>query len=93
MQKRFCDICEKPALENPGVLVSENWGLSREQYPHGHASKPEMFQPQIVVTANFSFHKHPTGFGGPPDLCGECRRRLLCELVKVASGKEPTCEK
>lgn len=75
MQKTFCDICEKLCTN---VI----------QRP---VSRPvaSLNGARISVNAAFRYVSHPTGFGGPPDLCPACTEELLRELLTLNTAKEP----
>ena len=60
-----CDICGKKAKYRKGYDFELDKVL-----PHLHNCK-------IVVSTRFYFKNHPDGFGGPPDLCGECFSKAL----------------
>ena len=68
MEKRFCDICEKPATQERRIFRA-----TRDITVNGKRC-------QIVVEARFLFENHPTGYGGPPDLCRECAADLVKNL-------------
>jgi hypothetical protein len=74
MLKKFCDLCERPALRELSVEVAKAFGPERVD---------EEFNPiqaRVNVRAVFTFTNHPSGFGGPPDLCAHCAMILLAEL-------------
>lgn len=79
MTKNFCDLCEKPAATRD-LRRSAVAKFGRPYQPHGDGQTKR--QATVVVTANFSFQNHPTGFGGPPDLCEECAVALVLALAK-----------
>lgn len=84
MTKRFCDWCEKPAIDVRRINVALPWG---EKYVSTNKSvDPEMTQPMIELGANFRFTGHPSGFGGPPDLCKECTLKLVHLLASEVQG-------
>ena len=55
-----CDICNRSAVYRSGY----DFELDK--------SLPKIPGCHIVVTTRLHFKDHPTGFGGPPDLCDEC---------------------
>jgi hypothetical protein len=64
--KRFCDICDEPAVDE------------RQDVYYRAASKVLSDRSaKIAVRISFSFEDHSTGFGGPPDLCKNCRANLI----------------
>ena len=83
MKKPFCDVCGAPAFEG-----LERWKMRaclRVGTPHrapepGSTSYREV-QCQAVATTSYTFENHPTGFGGPPDLCVNHARDLLQGLL------------
>jgi hypothetical protein len=66
MLKPFCDLCGEAASV-----------FGRPQ------TKATSFDgiTQIVVRAVVTFEGHPSGFGGPPDLCAQCQAALLASLA------------
>lgn len=81
MTKKFCDICGEPAegKYSPPELLVKN-GEPRETFESDGLGFKTVCQ-QIGVLAHFSLRNHPTGFGGPPDLCAKCRGELLHALA------------
>lgn len=80
MTKRFCDICEKPAIEHfdPAYyLPIEEWTSWKN--PVNQTKE----QCAIKVKAYFGFENHKTGFGGPPDLCLQCMLDLVEGLMII----------
>lgn len=79
MTKRFCDLCGKPAAKNNTRLeICRRFGEEREDEEYN------IRRACVRVSVNFGFRDHPTGFGGPPDLCEECVLSLLDEVKKEA---------
>jgi hypothetical protein len=78
MTKKFCDLCETEAIQdNPDMLCSLPYGQPYETYiPIGQK------QAYITISARFGFSQHKSGYGGPPDLCKECRVKLLTHLLE-----------
>lgn len=77
MTRNFCDICGEPAvMGSPNVERKDPIGQ-----PVTWAVGEEMAK-QVSVTTHvrFGFANHPSGFGGPPDLCKKCRVRLLHDI-------------
>jgi len=73
MEKLFCDMCEKPASR------ADTIDLYRSPNPRlKDFDKTAKFR----VSINFGYVEHSTGFGGPPDLCRECKIRLIEELIQ-----------
>lgn len=82
MKKAICDLCGEDALPDLRAFVempcvepytaTGNFGIEKRQC-------------KVVVKAVFSFQDHQTGFGGPPDLCLNCRNTLLKHLSVLAS--------
>lgn len=71
MKKYFCDLCESE--------------LGRDF--SDHRAEIELDEKVLIdksarVTARiaFSFVKHSSGYGGPPDLCKGCRKRIIMQL-------------
>lgn len=81
MTKRFCDLCEAPAYEDiTRKEYLENIGKPYNAYKT--AGGEGMWQQRIEVRMNVGFVDHPTGFGGPPDLCVNCMVKLLKKLTE-----------
>lgn len=78
MEKRFCDICEKPAWKEAD-RVEVVRSIGEEYNPLPNKYEPQVKQCKVVVRAVITFRDHPTGFGGPPDLCRKC----LCGLLNT----------
>lgn len=82
MTKRFCDLCEKPASELTAREIETTYGKiytpSTLADSFGFRENPR--QAKIVCRVSFSIRDHPTGFGGPPDLCTACQRELISRL-------------
>jgi len=70
--RNFCDICGEPA--EVGVTSA------------GSIIAHSMDGNSFVVRTSCGFSNHPTGFGGPPDLCRKCFYGLL---VKLAEAQKP----
>jgi hypothetical protein len=88
MTKRFCDLCGHPAADGThGAETSVDYGKPYEGVHRGGAGF-ETRQPRIVASVHFSFRDHPTGFGGPPDLCAECAANLVSEVRARVSEKK-----
>ena len=66
MDKRFCDLCDSPVTNRDN---RDNITLAKEVLCDKKA--------KIVGKFILSFSGHSSGFGGPPDLCNKCRRKLL----------------
>lgn len=82
MTKQFCDLCGNPAVEqSPNFEVLRPFGPEREDEEYNKR------RTQVRVHVNFGFRDHPTGFGGPPDLCPECVLSLAKELVQACEAK------
>lgn len=81
MQKRFCDICEKPAVDNfePSYYqpVGEEWTSWKDPV---NITKQQC---AIKMRAVFGFDNHKSGFGGPPDLCLQCMLDLVEGLTII----------
>lgn len=82
MTKRFCDLCGEPAV---GELALELAAPFKPEYP-SEVQRSEEGRPRITLRVNFGFRNHPTGYGGPPDLCHKCRAKLLYKLLVLAAG-------
>lgn len=78
MTKRFCDLCGKPAAELRKLEISRAFGPEREEEEYNK------HRCSVRVSVNFGFHDHPTGFGGPPDLCEECVLDLIGDVKQAA---------
>lgn len=82
MTKYFCDLCGEPAVKFDNRLEhSVEFGPKHPAYRNDSVQRP-MERTQIVVVASLSFRQHETGYGGPPDLCGQCLIHLLSQLVE-----------
>lgn len=88
MTKQFCDICGEPAIESIYDLGAEHLHPIGEVYRRSKGSSltEETCQCKIRLHASFSFVEHPTGLGGPPDLCHACREQLLKKLAEGAAS-------
>ena len=75
MQKTFCDICD--SLCRSQVLKPVSRAVT------------SLNGARISVNAVFRYVSHPTGFGGPPDLCPTCTEEFLRELLTLNTAKEP----
>jgi len=73
MQKRFCDLCEKPA-DAPNKIIIE---YDRTVLCDSKA--------KIQIRLGTGFVNHTTGFGGPPDLCLYCLRDIVGQLRQEVS--------
>ena len=68
MNRTFCDLCDAPAVGTAYVK---------------HVSKRRLINAgpadatKVEMNVTFSLRDHPTGFGGPPDLCRGCLSVLL----------------
>ncbi len=80
MKKLFCDICGEPAVEN---LPTDHKVKHGKPYTGFKSERgcDGSWQCQIRVSVNFSFVEHPSGFGGPPDLCARCAAELTVNLA------------
>lgn len=72
MQKSYCDMCGKPATRSETI----HYHRTPNPRPVGTDKKAK-----ISTTISFGFVDHSLGFGGPPDLCRECKIGLIEELV------------
>lgn len=72
MTKRFCDICNVNETEDP-----PNRSLSLTIFP---STISEACKIQVHVLA--SFVNHPTGFGGPPDICIDCKKKTAETVLR-----------
>lgn len=78
MTQLFCDLCGKIAIQdgiNSKFMAFENAGEKYLNYEN--MTK----QCSIRALVTFTFHDHRTGFGGPPDLCESCARKLIAKLL------------
>lgn len=66
-----CDVCGAPAKR----CESQHWEVP---------TFPLRCDPQarIEIRISWGFIKHSTNFGGPPDLCEDCRKLALTELLQ-----------
>lgn len=78
MNKRFCDMCGKPAAN---IKKLETF---HRHDPDGRNADGEPAPTLIMTSVHFSFRNHRTGFGGPPDLCRRCITGLCKEIVALA---------
>lgn len=80
MKKPFCDICGAPALETLGYIrASIPVGDPRRGYEteRDGSGCDKVRQCIAVASVHFTFDSHPTGFGGPPDLCARHAQELI----------------
>ena len=77
MQKRFCDIegCKKEAVK----IKLEYQSKERITAAVGDSNT------RIVFSIMFAFKNHPTGFGGPPDLCREHALDMIRDILQQES--------
>lgn len=77
MKKAFCDLCEAPALKESDLKLFAKFPIGPD-----NETNTDVF----AVTANFhlKFTKHPTGFGGPPDLCASCLSQIAERMAEKA---------
>jgi hypothetical protein len=76
MSKRtFCDLCDSPV--DPKQNGSPNFEYEASSRVLGDKSA------KVCIRISFGYHRHSTGYGGPPDLCNKCRVNLL----KAALGR------
>jgi len=73
MTKNFCDLCSEPA-DRAETLV----------YVYQDVPEP-MKIGYIRMALHFSYQGHPTGFGGPPDLCGACKKMLWAKFMEYTT--------
>ena len=78
MTKRFCDLCGKPAAELRKLEIFRAFGPEREDEEYNRR------RTCVRVSVSFGLRDHPTGFGGPPDLCEECVLDLIGDVKKEA---------
>lgn len=84
MERRFCDICDSPAIDRMQLKQIEMLEAVGEPYQRRETtnSEPVEARCKIVVSAHFSFRDHQAGFSGPPDLCAKCVGDLLAKLAR-----------
>lgn len=84
MEKRFCDICEAPAVEYVHkARIKEPIGEPYQAYKSDSSGGVQGYwQCKIVVTPVLTFEEHQTGCVGWPDLCASCLRSLLVKLAE-----------
>jgi hypothetical protein len=73
MEKRFCDICDKPAVKRTTRHI-----VLQDKVLCDKSAK-------IQGIFNLSFKGHSTGFGGPPDLCEGCYSALFGKYMDAVS--------
>lgn len=84
MKKIFCDICESPADDKLEAEIVRPIG---KEYVGIRNGIKNSLQCQVVARVVFTFRDHPSGFGGPPDLCRKCAGLLLNDLrVRFEDG-------
>ena len=72
--KRFCDMCGD---EIHATVKRMGADLTR---------KVPGLPFKINTNINFSVVEHPTGFGGPPDLCEPCTVTLVHEVADALAA-------
>lgn len=81
MTKKYCDLCEAPVPENgPALETKTPWGKKYLGVDVGSTTN-SMKQCVITTSVRFGFLQHRAGFGGPPDLCNVCMKKLIQELA------------
>lgn len=77
MKKLFCDICEAP-VEKFNDRNLESFIEIGQPFDMCLAGTSKFEKVTCSVTAKvvFGFKRHPSGFGGPPDLCPSCMAKL-----------------
>jgi hypothetical protein len=65
--KRFCDICDRPAEDN-----------EKKEARLQFKASPAL----AVVKAVYRIEGDKSGYGGPPDLCRECKGILINVLLQ-----------
>ena len=70
MIKRFCDNCGKP---NAQTANQKNRILAKKVLCDEKA--------KIEGTMVFRFVNHSREFGGPPDLCSDCFKKLILQYL------------
>jgi len=71
MTKRFCDLCEKPADDGKNKSIQVPFREKGEGKIDGN----------IGISVYIRFYNRSDGFGGEPDLCEDCREKLLKKLT------------
>ena len=78
MQKRFCDLCGKPADVPDKITFVFSGKVNCDK------------KAKIQVRLTTGFVDHSTGFGGPPDFCAEClgdiTHELLCNSERIRNN-------
>jgi len=77
MNKKFCDLCEKPAWK-------------KEQKEHVHQELKVYCDPKAKVRTAFyvGFVHHSTGYGGPADICKDCLKGLMLAHIDKVFGED-----
>jgi len=74
MTSHFCDVCGKKAFP-----LQRNTTIDSTLVYNGKEGKPD----GTVITYNIhlGLKNHPTGYGGPADLCKSCFKKLVTEAL------------
>lgn len=87
MTKTFCDICGAPGAQQQRIDCLYPLDMK------GRDAALVERQTNIVTSTTFSYQFHPTGFGGPPDLCAGCVARLVQNLANAAASRALQAER
>jgi hypothetical protein len=81
MKKLFCDICEAPVerFSDRNLESFIEIGQPFERCVVGSTGF-EKVTCRITAKVVFGFERHPTGFGGSPDLCPSCMAKLAGDI-------------
>lgn len=90
MHKRFCDICDTliPNGRIHTVEVDREIGEPYRSYA-GSSLFEKLVTQKIHAKVIFTISNHPTGFGGPPDLCDKCVHDFLVTLEESRREEKP----
>ena len=80
MTKRFCDLCDRPAMEDLKLEYHLPFGEGRKS----DATDGRTIWTSIKTSVVFQFVNHPTGYGGSPDLCLTCWLKQVENLHAAA---------
>lgn len=81
MTSYSCDLCGLQGVRRNGYdFVLERTVL---EVPRGNPKYPAMLpRCRIVINTRLSFADHPSGYGGPPDLCDNCFKEALVKTLE-----------
>jgi hypothetical protein len=89
MKKSFCDICGEPAVEGlhgKRALLPVGEPVKEYRCRSDGGGCEGTFKTMATASIHFGFTDHPTGFGGPPDMCRACAGKLA-QMIADEIGK------